>query len=223
MLSREILQEQLAKYDFDQFVHKEANGRRRIRLLVADLKEDKNCSEVTDALRVTRHAVIAGCSGLPRVASWIVWRTCPILGAPSGFPKRRKKPFVRRSTNCKRNAAAAASAPKRFGSSSPSSSISKNAHRSARRSLQDGMRYWYWTAPDGIPHRSCHSCPICHCCLCLPVLRNSILPNRYGNNCATGIWRTAVSTVTTRSSMPGTPSRKSRGPFAPFARVVGLP
>lgn len=54
-----MLQEQLGQYDFDQLARKESNRRRRIRLLaLAHLKEGKNSSEVADALRVTRHAVM---------------------------------------------------------------------------------------------------------------------------------------------------------------------
>ena len=55
MLLQETLHDQLQQHDFDQLARKESNGRRRIRLLaLAHLKEGRNCSEVADALRVTR-------------------------------------------------------------------------------------------------------------------------------------------------------------------------
>ena len=59
MLSREMLQEALQQYDFDQLARHEPNGRRRIRLLaLAHLKEGRNYVETAQALRTTRHAVM---------------------------------------------------------------------------------------------------------------------------------------------------------------------
>lgn len=59
MLSQEMLQEELQKYDFDQLARRETDGRRRLRLLaLAHLKDGKNYVEVAQALRTTRHAVM---------------------------------------------------------------------------------------------------------------------------------------------------------------------
>ena len=77
MLLQETLHEQLQQYDFDHLARKESDGRRRIRLLaLAHLKEGRNCSEVADALRVTRHAVMR----------WLQWFAHGGLDRLAGVP-----------------------------------------------------------------------------------------------------------------------------------------
>lgn len=77
MLSREMLQEELQKYDFDQLARREPNGRRRIRLLaLAHLKAGRNYVEVAQALRTTRHAVMR----------WMQWFAAGGMARLAGVP-----------------------------------------------------------------------------------------------------------------------------------------
>jgi transposase len=58
MLTHQTLQ-QLHRYNFDLLARQEPNGRRRMRCVaLAHLKDGKNFTEVANALRVTRHAVM---------------------------------------------------------------------------------------------------------------------------------------------------------------------
>jgi transposase len=77
MLSREMLQEELQKYDFDRLARREPNGRRRIRLLaLAHLKEGRNHVETAQALRTTRHAVMR----------WMQWFAAGGMNRLAGVP-----------------------------------------------------------------------------------------------------------------------------------------
>lgn len=76
MLSQETL-EQLQQIDFDRLARQEPNGRRRLRLLaLAHLKERKNCTEVAQVLRVTRHAVMR----------WVKWFSSGGMERLAGLP-----------------------------------------------------------------------------------------------------------------------------------------
>jgi transposase len=76
MLQDDVLA-QLNQCDFDLLARREQNARRRLRLLaLAHLKEGKSCTEVADALRVTRHAVMR----------WVNWFCSGGMERLAGMP-----------------------------------------------------------------------------------------------------------------------------------------
>ena len=76
MLSREMLQEELQKHDFDQLACQELNGWRIRLLTLAHLKEGRTHVETAQALRTTRHAV----------KRWMQWFALGGMKRLSGVP-----------------------------------------------------------------------------------------------------------------------------------------
>ena len=76
MLTDETLQ-QLQRYNFDLLARQELNGQRRMRhIALPYLKDDKNFTEVADALRVTHHSVMR----------WLKWFACGGVDRLAGTP-----------------------------------------------------------------------------------------------------------------------------------------
>ena len=122
MLTQEVLL-QLQKYNFDLLARQEPSGRRRLRYMaLAHIKDGKTASETALALRVTPRAV----------TQWLKWfvdevldlsQGSPITGAYSDFPRRRKKPFARRSSSCRTGVVAAVCVARISDRCSPSSLV----------------------------------------------------------------------------------------------------